>query len=138
MGYLGSTHRLENVQRRWTKQVAGLRDLDYRGRLEALDLFSVRGRLLRADLIKYYKTICSTDEVPLSELFSAVPDRRTRGHKFKVVLPLCATEMRKKFFNVRRVLLWNSLPSYIVEAENVSTFKRYLVDHLKDEMYEFH
>ncbi|KAK3886186.1 hypothetical protein Pcinc_009646 [Petrolisthes cinctipes] len=52
-GYLGDLRLLESVQRRWTKLIDGLADLSYTNRLKALNLYSVQGRLLRADLIKY-------------------------------------------------------------------------------------
>ena len=55
VGYLGDSRLLESVQHRWTKQVAGFSNLSYRERLHNLGLFSIRGRLLRADLIKYWK-----------------------------------------------------------------------------------
>ena len=48
----GDTHLLESVQRRWTKEVCGLSPLSYEERLIRLNLLSMRGRLLRADLIQ--------------------------------------------------------------------------------------
>ena len=44
--------RLESVQRLWTRQVLGLENANYGTRLRELNLYSVKGRLLRADLIK--------------------------------------------------------------------------------------
>ena len=55
LGYLGDVRRLESVQRGWTRQIAGLEGLDYVARLKRLDLFSISGRLLRADLIKIWQ-----------------------------------------------------------------------------------
>ena len=51
-GYLGDIRKMESVQRRWTREVAGLESLEYGSRLRELGLYSVRGRLLRADLKK--------------------------------------------------------------------------------------
>ena len=53
VGYEGDTSLIESVQRRWTKNIDGLRGLTYRERLKSLKLFSTKGRLLRTDLIKY-------------------------------------------------------------------------------------
>ena len=53
VGYLGDLNLLEFVQRRWTKQVDRLFNHSYAERLRPLNLLSVRGRLLRTDLIKY-------------------------------------------------------------------------------------
>ncbi|MPC43746.1 hypothetical protein E2C01_037398 [Portunus trituberculatus] len=51
-GYLGDLKFLESPQQRWTKQLAGMTDLKYADPLQALNLYSVQGRLIRADLIK--------------------------------------------------------------------------------------
>ena len=53
VGYLRDLHLLESVQHQWTKQVSGGENLEYGDRLHSLGLFSIYGRLLRADLIKY-------------------------------------------------------------------------------------
>ena len=54
-GYIQDLKRLEAVQRLWTRNVLGLKDMIYAERLRALDLFSVQGRLLRADMLKCWK-----------------------------------------------------------------------------------
>ena len=51
--FVGDLRKLERVQRRWTKHIEGLRDLSYEERLGELGLYSVQGRLTRADLIQY-------------------------------------------------------------------------------------
>jgi hypothetical protein len=55
VGFVGDMHLMESVQRRWTKQVYGLSNMDCNTRLRALDLFSIWGRLLQAELVKYWK-----------------------------------------------------------------------------------
>ena len=50
--FVGDLALLEGVQRRWTKQVNEFYDLYYGERLKKLNSFSIRGRLLRADLTK--------------------------------------------------------------------------------------
>ena len=42
---------LESVQRRWTREVAGVDHLSCQQRLKILKLYSIYARLLRADLI---------------------------------------------------------------------------------------
>ena len=54
-GYQGDLRLLESVQRRWTKQIESLEGLEYGDRLRALNLYSLQGRLIRADLIRYWK-----------------------------------------------------------------------------------
>ena len=135
-GYVGDSRLLEQVQRRWTKQIDGLHHLSYRERLETLSLFSVKGRRLRADLIKYWQIIRG-ELGDLHELFSFAPDVGTRGHRFKLVLPLCSMDVRSRSFSVRCINKWNSLPSRVVEADTLSKFKGALCDTLYDELLDY-
>jgi hypothetical protein len=138
LGYVQDITLLESVQRRWTKQVRGLAELSYYNRLRVLNLFSIKGRLLRADLIKYFKILCcDSDGFDLSGLFQRSPGGRTRGHAHKLVMPRCSLEVSRRFFNVRCVRIWNELPSDVVESSCVSTFKAGLMEFLGEELYQF-
>ena len=53
VGDIADVTLLKSVQRRWTKKIKGLSNLSYCERLRALNLFSIKSRLLRSDLIKY-------------------------------------------------------------------------------------
>ena len=114
VGYLLDVRKLESLQRRWTREVYGMQQLDYPTRLRRLSLFSIRGRLLRKDLIKVWKAFNEHD-VGLSDLFEMAQYSGTRGHRYKVY-PSVSWGIEKKFFSVRVVSVWNSLPSSIVES----------------------
>ena len=51
-GYIGDLRMLEQVQRGWTKKIDGFAHYSYSDRLSRLNLYSVKGRLLRADMIQ--------------------------------------------------------------------------------------
>ena len=55
------------MQRRWTKQIAGLNNVDYAARLNQLKLFSIQGRMFRADLVKLWKAFNAEVDVGLRE-----------------------------------------------------------------------
>ena len=138
VGFLGDLRLLESVQRRWTKSVDGLAELDYSSRLKQLGLFSIKGRFLRADLIKYWRIIRELDGgAYLGGLFRRAPDARTRGHPYKLLMPACNTDIKRRFFGARCVLLWNSLPTCVVESDSLATFKRLLAEFLGDVLFEF-
>jgi hypothetical protein len=138
LGYVQDMNLLESVQRRWTKQVRGLSELSYRDRLTTLGLFSIRGRLLRTDLIKYWRILCcDTEGFDLSILFQRSLDGRTRGHRHKLLLPLCSVDIAKRFFNVRCIKIWNELPADVVESSGVSAFKARLAEYLGDRLFEY-
>ena len=55
----------------------------------------------------------------LESLFEVARDVSTRGHTFKLAIPVCQSEVRRRSFVVRVVSVWNSLPSRDVEAGSV-------------------
>ena len=136
MGYLGDVRKLESVQRRWTRQVSGLLGTSYRDRLEQLGLFSIYGRSLRADLIKLWKVFNSEVDVGLADLFERNFHSTTRGHSCKISIPICRGELRRRFWSVRCVNVWNGLPEEVVEASSLSGFKRLLDVHMGVQFYD--
>ena len=135
VGYLGDIIKLESVQRRWTREVEGMSGLDYRDRLVTLELFSIRGRMLRADLIKVWKAFNAEINVGLEGLLERSFHGSTRGHDLKLSIPRCRTEARRRFWGVRCVTAWNALPWDVVMCPSVETFKRKLDLFMGDKLY---
>ena len=136
-GYLTDLQLLEKVQRRWTKQIEGLRNIGYAERLTLLDLYSVQGRLLRADLIQYWKILNGKSCIAPSDIFQLSPETRTRGHPLKLYCPPVQTDVRKRSFSRRLTLVWNSLPGSVACAPDLGQFKRMLHDSIHDLLYEY-
>lgn len=121
--------RIEKVQRRATKQVNGISHLPYEQRLQYLSLPSLTYRRLRGDLIETYKIIkeiydpnCS---IQLTRNLGV-----TRGHEHKLYMEGGnRTNVRSKFFRHRIVNVWNNLPTYVVQASSVNSFKNRLDNH---------
>ena len=143
-GYIGDTKLLESIQRRWTRNIEGLENLSYGERLKALGLlchlFSVYGRLLKADLIDCWKILHGTAPFVPSRLFHQAPAVGTRGHAYKLAHSNCSLECQRRFFSMRVdsaiwPLLPDSLPSSIVELYNLDPFKAALKDFLGDRLY---
>ena len=136
-GYLQDIRILEAVQRRWTKQIAGFADLDYGQRLRSLSLYSIQGRLMRTDLIFYWKILTGRSSIPPDVMFQFAPPLGTRGHNLKLSVPCCNTDLRKRSFSVRRISEWNDLPQTVVSASSLNVFKRALATHLGDKLYDY-
>ena len=135
-GYVGDLCLLESVQRKWTKKIEGFSNYSYDERLSRLNLFSIKGRLLRADMIVVWK-ILSGSSPHLSELFHFLPYNRTRGHSLRLFLTQYETDVRSRFFSIRVINLWNSLPGNVVSAGTLNTFKKRLEQFLGPILFEF-
>ena len=119
--YVKDVQLIKNVQRRVGKLVEGLQDLEYEEHLQELRLPSLVHRRLWGDLIQVYKYIHNHYDM---ESLSLIDERsRTRGHTLKLVKERCRKDVRKKFFSLRTNSLSNKLPSNIVAADMLNSFK---------------
>ena len=105
--YAKDVQNIENVQRRASKLVEGLEDLDYAERLRQLKLPSLLYRRIQGDLMQVYKYRHDHYDT----------ESRTRGHNLKIVKEHCRKDVRKRFLSLRINTLWNKLPSNIVNAD---------------------
>jgi ribonuclease P/MRP protein subunit RPP40 len=121
---------IEGVQRRATKQLPGMKDLTYPERLERLRLPTLSYRRVRGDMIEVYKMltgIYDTNATSCLKLWKDMAPRQgTRGHEFKLFPSPAKTSLGQNSFSVRVVKLWNSLPSTLVNAKTVNSFKNRL------------
>ena len=134
-GYVEDTKALESVQRRWTKKINGFDSLEYQDRLAALRLFSVKGRLLRSDIIYCWKIFHGKCGVSPEQIF-ILSNSSTRGHSFKIYHVRSTIDVRQKFFSVRIIPVWNNLPNNVVSCTTLATFKTALHSHMIDKFYE--
>ena len=126
---------IEQVQRRATRLVPSLKHLSYEQRLEEMKLPSLCFRRKRGDLIEVYKYMNDFYTVN-KDMFVVDISNRTRGHNHKIVKQRCNLDLRKKFFSLRIVNEWNSLPASIVEAPTLNSFKARIDKHYMNEMYK--
>ena len=137
-GFVGDLKLLERIQRRWTRAVVGLEDKPYNERLDALNLFSFRGRLLRQDMIMVWKIFHNLSAIAPSDLFTPSCAANTRGHPLKIQVQQTRLDVNKRFFSNRVVSTWNSLAADTVLAANVDTFKSRLHRDLGEQLYQFY
>ena len=138
MGYVGDLQLLERIQRRWTKAIVNMEDLPYEHRLQSLNLYSVYGRLLRADLILVWKIFHGQSAINPTDIFEISCSQSTRGHPFKLQVKRSRLDIRKRFFSNRVVPSWNGLSAEAVEAPNVNKFKALIHRDLGEELFKFH
>ena len=136
-GYICDLRLLESVQRSWTKKIDGMQDHSYKHRLTLLNLYSIKGRLIRADLIKCWKIFHSESFLSPEDLFIMAPYAPTRGHRYKIAHQHSSIDYRTRFFSLRCAGLWNNLPDSVVSLNSLSAFKSALHSAIPDILFDF-
>ena len=122
---VGLIDLLESVQRRFTKRLPGYYTLSYRDRLSMLNIDSLEVRRLYLDLVLVYKIIFGLIDFDSSKLFK-MNTNPTRGHPYKILQEHGIVDVRRNFFALRVVRVWNSLPPSVVNFTTLNVFKRSL------------
>ncbi len=123
---VADTGFLELIQRLATRLVKGFRRLPYEERLRRLGLHSLRRRCLRPNLMVEYKMFSGGLDLDPSLFFIPPARPGLRGHPFKVLQGPCRRLRRKSSFSKQFVKYWNRLPTPILTAPSVNSFKRQL------------
>lgn len=130
-------NRLERVQRNATKQVNGFKNLSYTERLQKLKLPTLAHRRKRGDMIEVYKLTHDLYDEEVKLDLPLAQDAR-RGHCYKLYKKrTLSLDLRKYSFTNRIVDTWNSLPSEVVEAKTLNSFKNRIDRFWHEEMYKF-
>ena len=97
--------------------------MNYYDRLKFLNLYSLKGRRLRGDLIQTFKIFHGFDDVNLHTLFSEAPVSITRNSAGKLFVKHAKTNKRKFSFSFRVINHSNALPTHVKFAKTVNEFK---------------
>jgi ribonuclease P/MRP protein subunit RPP40 len=128
----GNVQNLEKVQRRATRMIEECKGMKYSDRLDVSGLTSLEDRRNRGDLIEVFKMIKGISKVNYRIFFTLDANSRTRGHKYKLVKNRSRLEIRRNFFSQRVVSQWNRLPSAVVEADTVNSFKNRYDSYIRE------
>ena len=114
-----------------------LKTLSYQERLVALDLESLELRRTKFDLCMYYKIINGLVKINKDDFFNFVINPHfTRGHGFKLVMPVIKNNTLCNMFACRCIKIWNELPSCVVDAPSLFVFKKQ-INKLSEFLYKF-
>ena len=117
---------IEGVQRRATKLVPELRELQYEERLKKLGLTTLEDRRERGDMIETYKIITGKEDIDPSKFFTMATVRGDPQltHNMKIYKKRFRLDKRKYSFSQRVIAKWNLLDKDVVESQKTSGFKR--------------
>lgn len=114
---------IENVQRRMTRLLPGMKDLSYPERLRKVKLPTLGYRRLRGDMIELYKIVKGIYDPDITEGLLSFAESSTRGHQYKLIKFRPRLDLRKNSFFFRVVDHWNNLPQSVVEAPSLISFE---------------
>ena len=79
---------------------------------------------MRGDLIEVFKIFKGFDNITLNNFFK-LSSTTLRGHTLIIYKPQVHLDVRKLFFTVRIIDVWNSfLPISLLNYETIATFKK--------------
>jgi hypothetical protein len=107
--------KLENVQKKAVRMVAGLSQTGYEERCREIGMQTLEERRKIQDLVLLHGMVHGRGGLTIENLFERAAERkglRTRQAvgENNLKLPRARTEIRKNFFSVRVVKEWNELP----------------------------
>ena len=115
--------KIESIQKKFTKRLCGMENLSYYERLLNLATDTLELRRLKNDLCMYYRIVHNLADLPLSDFFE-LKTTSTRSNGLSIVKPSSKTNSERYYFHHRRVDVWNSLPSCVVQAPSLASFRR--------------
>jgi len=95
-------------------------------------LFSLEKRRLWGDLVAAFQYLKGAYRKDGDNLFSKVCCDRTRSNSFKLRESRFRLDIRKNFFTMRVVKHWHRLPTEMVDAPSLETFKPRLDEALSN------
>ena len=117
---------IENMQRRATKQVPGLKELSYPERLKILDMLTLAYRRIWGDVTEAFRILrqdCGYDKRVTDGLLKLSSNNNIWGHSLKLEHLRARLDVRKYSSTHRVVRLWNSLSESVISTPNIETFK---------------
>jgi hypothetical protein len=113
---------LERVQKRFTKRLEGMNDQSYEDRLRCLKLPLLSQRRAFFDLVCLYQILNGLliSKCSIQRKFTS---KHLRGHSQMLAKAQCLSECRKRFFTLRVINQWNSLPDNVVRSTTLQMFK---------------
>ena len=127
---------IEQIQRRATRMIRGMKELSYTERLRILNLTTLYYRRRRQDVIQVFRIINNIDSNIFEDFFE-LDLGSTRGNNRKLIKPRASTSVKLNSFSHRVVNDWNSLPNTVVLSTSLNCFKSNLNKFWSDIPFKF-
>jgi hypothetical protein len=116
---------IEDIQRHFTRHIAGTGDLNYWERLSVLNLQSLQRRRERYMIIHVWKMLnnLSPNDIGMQFTDNARLGKKVKIPAFNKAAPLSAVTLYDSSFAVHAGKLWNTLPGYVTSPTKLDIFK---------------
>ena len=128
---------IENVQRRATRALPGMKGVSYSDRLIALQLPTLAYRRIRGDMIETYKIVHGFYDHDVTPILEFRQNASLRGHSKTIIKARSNKRLRGNSFTQRIVNTWNSLPELVINARTVNSFKNRLDKYWENQEIKF-
>ena len=129
----GDIKKVESIQATFTRLLCKKLNFKYNNyphRCEILKLETLEIRRIKYDLITFYKILNNLIHLDFNNFFkfnTNIARYNLRRHELTIANPkLSKTSVRRNFYSVRIVNVWNSLPQQIVTSPSLEIFKHRL------------
>jgi len=100
--------------------------------LSKLHLQSLCVRRTISDMLLIYKVLVGGLDLNSGPHLLLREPGITRGHRCEIVVPLCNHQTMKQSLIPRTVMLWNAMPSSMLEVSLSTGFKRQIIEYVPD------
>jgi hypothetical protein len=121
--------KIESVQRKALKSVAGLQNMSYEERCRELGMETLEDRRRKQDLKLFHSILNGKGGMKYEKMFEKAENRQgprtqnTEGTN-NLKIPAARMELRKNSFAVRTITQWNNLPDELKGCTSGEQFKR--------------
>ena len=97
--------------------------MSYTDPLKTLKLPTLAYRRIHGDMIETYKIVHNLYDTEVRQGILQMSSTGRRGHTKKLFKKRVGKEVRKNFFSIRIVDMWNDLPQNIIDAPSIKCFE---------------
>ncbi len=128
---------IEQIQRRATKLIQGMKNLTYSERIVKLNLPTLYYRRRRSDMIHVFRILKQFDNIDSDSFFTINNGITRKNHIYKLDKPRCSSSQKLHSFSHRIINDWNDLPKEVGEVDSINSFKSLLEKHWKNADFKF-
>ena len=122
--------KLEMVQKKMFRLMSDFKNLHYQEKLIKVNLLSLRERRIQHQLITMFKMKNNLVDLRFEDFFVKNDYGKTRGNKYKLVVPKSKSSKHKNFFTNDCVRHWNRLISSDIEVRTCGLFiKKKIIEY---------